>query len=271
MSDRPEVRPGVVAVIPVRLRAPADAEALMQCLVSLWRTAADDLELVVVDAGSPAADLAAQLGPVCAEVGAELVRLDAPATTGAAANVGLRRALEEGRDALVVAPDVLFIDADWLAPMRARTDGQGRPAAVVGARLLYPTGLLAHAGLFFSPLHRWFDNRFRFGPGDLPEAAVPEVCPVGGRLQLVRHDCLASVGLYDEELRAGREDVDYCLRVFAAGLECVYEPATWALVHEPDMAGAQSPEFHARSDAATRELERKHGEAALVAHARRVP
>ena len=35
----------------------------------------------------------------------------------------------------------------------------------------------------------------------------------------------------------GYEDVDYCLRVFDAGLECVYEPAAWALHHESALRG----------------------------------
>jgi O-antigen biosynthesis protein len=261
---------GVLAVIPVALRNEVDAELLMRCLVSLWRTASS-ARIVVVDAGSPATELAAVLPAVCAEVNAELIRHDAPVTRGAAVNAGLRRALEDGHDALVVAPDVLFVDAGWVEAMLARTDGKGRPAAVTGARLLYPTGLLARAGLMFSPLTRWFDDRFRFGPADLPEAAVPATCPVSGALQLIRHACLTSVGLYDEELRAGCEDVDYCLRVFAAGLECVYEPAAWALIQQPDMTGAQDPAFHARNDAATAELLAKHGEAALYAFARSVP
>ena len=57
--------------------------------------------------------------------------------------------------------------------MRARTDTQGRPAAVVGARLLYPNGLLQHAGVYFSRLNRGFAHRFNHGPGDLPEAQLP--------------------------------------------------------------------------------------------------
>jgi GT2 family glycosyltransferase len=260
----------VLAVVPAIVRNEVDAELLMRCLVSLWRTASAP-PIVVVDAGSPAEELAAVLPAVCAEVGADLVRLEPPVTRGAAVNVGLQRALDQGVDALVVAPDVLFVDAGWLEKMRARTDGKGEPAAVTGARLLYPTGLLARAGLMFSPLHRWFDDRFRFGPADLPEAAVPAACPVSGALQLIRHACLASVGLYDEDLRAGREDVDYCLRVFAAGLECVYEPEAWALIQQPEITGAQDPGFHARNDKATAELLAKHGEAALYAFARSVP
>ena len=43
-------------------------------------------------------------------------------------------------------------------------------------------------------------------------------------LQFIRWETLEQVGLYDEGYRLCFEDVDYCLRVFEAGLECIYEP-----------------------------------------------
>ena len=201
---------------------------------------------------------------MCAEVNAELIRHDAPVTRGAAVNAGLRRALEHGRDALVVAPDVLFVDAGWVEAMRARTDGEGRPAAVAGARLLYPTGLLARAGLMFSPLTPVVRRPLPLRAGRPAGGRRARDLPGERRAAADPASCLASVGLYDEALRAGRADVDYCLRVFAAGLECVYEPTAWALIQQPDMTGAQDPAFHARSDAATAELHAKHGDAALL-------
>jgi GT2 family glycosyltransferase len=51
---------------------------------------------------------------------------------------------------------------------------------------------------------------------------------VTAALQLIRHDTLTAVGVYDEGFRMGLEDVDYCLRVFEAGLECIYEPSVRA-------------------------------------------
>jgi GT2 family glycosyltransferase len=51
---------------------------------------------------------------------------------------------------------------------------------------------------------------------------------VTGALQLIRHTTLTTVGVYDEGFRMGLEDVDYCLRVFEAGLECIYEPSVRA-------------------------------------------
>jgi GT2 family glycosyltransferase len=156
-------------------------------------------------------------------------------------NVGLRRALEIGADAVLVNADVEFIDSGWLDRLRARTDTEGRPAAVVGARLLYPSGLIQHAGIFLSLLNRDWMHRYQYGPNDLPEALVPCRCPVTAALQFIRHETLAQVGVYDEGYRMCFEDVDYCLRVFDAGLECIYEPSVRAFHLEKYFRSKPSP------------------------------
>jgi O-antigen biosynthesis protein len=226
----------VLAVVPTYLRTELEAELLLRCLVSLSATA-PQAEVVVVDDASPAADLVAQLAPVCAELGHRLLCKHENTGFSRTVNAGLRLALEEGKDALLVNQDVQFVDGGWLEAMLERTDTEGRPAAVVGAKLLYPSGQIQHAGVLYSRLYRWFDHRLRYAPGDLPEANLPQRCPVTGALQLIRHDTLATVGLYDETFQMGHEDVDYCLRVFDAGLECIYEPAAWALHHESAIRG----------------------------------
>ena len=233
-SDHPGV--SVLAVVPTYLDKEIDAELLLRCLVSMAATA-PELEVVVVDDGSPARHLVAQLGPVCAELGQRLVCKEENSGFSSTVNHGLRLALAEGKDALLVNQDVQFVDAGWLEAMVERTDSEGRPAAVVGAKLLYPNGLIQHGGIHHSRLYGWYDHRFHFGPADLPEANLPAVCPVTGALQLIRHATLEALGLYDESFIMGYEDVDYCLRVFDAGLECVYEPAAWALHHESALRG----------------------------------
>jgi hypothetical protein len=45
------------------------------------------------------------------------------------------------------------------------------------------------------------------------------------RLALVRHETLESVGILDPAFAPAYAELDLCLRVFAAGLECVAEPA----------------------------------------------
>jgi GT2 family glycosyltransferase len=244
--------------VPAYLRAPDDLDVLERCLASLAQTA-PKAQVLVVDDGSPAAELVDQLERDGGELGFAVVRRPDNGGFAATVNVGLRRALEEGRDAVLVSPDIEFHALGWLAPMLARTGTDLAPAAVVGARLLYPNGLLAHAGIYFSLLHRGFAHRFNLGPGELPEALVPARCPVSCALQLIRHACLAEVGLYDEAFHMGWEDVDYCLRVFAAGHECIYEPAACA-THAASL-------YRSRTARGQEDWERRSLELLLTKHA----
>jgi GT2 family glycosyltransferase len=226
----------VLAIVPVYLRDHLDAELLARCLVSLYSTA-PEAEVLVVDDGSPAEHLVDQLAPVADELGQRLHLKEDNSGFSKTVNVGLRTALEEGHDALLVNQDIQFVEPGWLESMLACRDDAGRPAAVVGGRLLYPTGLIQHAGIYYSRFYGWFDHRFRYGPADLAEANVRFACPVTGALQLIRHDVLEQVGIYDETFLMGYEDVDYCLRTFDSGLSCVYEPAAWAYHHESAIRG----------------------------------
>jgi GT2 family glycosyltransferase len=231
------VRPSL-AIIPAFVRNDAELEVLLRCLVSL-ATTAPDARVMVVDDHSPARVLVDHLQIACDELGFELVRKDENEGFSRTVNVGLRRALETGADAVLVNADIEFIDPGWLDRMRERTDTEGRAAAVVGARLLYPNGLIQHGGVFLSLLKRDWLHRFQYAPNDLPEALVACRCPVTAALQLIRHETLHTVGLYDEEFRLCYEDVDYCLRVFEAGEECIYEPSVRAFHHESLFRGRQ--------------------------------
>jgi GT2 family glycosyltransferase len=228
-----------LCVIPAYLRTPGDLDLLVKCLVSLWVTA-PEASVLVVDDGSPSRELLEPLAAALDELGYELIAKPENEGFSRTVNVGLRRALELGRDAVLVNADIEFIDAGWLDRMRERTDTSGRPAAVVGARLLYANGTIQHAGVFLSLLNRDWMHRYQYGPNDLPEALVACRCPVTAALQLIRHETLEAVGLYDEGYRMCFEDVDYCLRVFEAGLECIYEPSVRAFHLEKYFRGKPS-------------------------------
>ena len=228
-------------VVPTYLVAPRDLEVTIEMLASLRKTE-PDAEVLLVDDGSPAAPLLDELAAASERLQAELVRKPENEGFSKAVNVGLRRALEEGKHAVLVNADIEFIDRGWLGRMEAqlRQAGDGQ-AAVVGGLLLYPSGLIQHAGIFFSLLHRCFDHIYKFAPADLPEAQFARACPVTGALQFIRHETLAHVGLYDERFHLGWEDVDYCIRTFMAGGECVMQPKVRAYHHESMFRGRPSP------------------------------
>jgi len=231
-----------LCVIPTFLRSPDDLDVVARCFVTLRETA-PTAEVLVVDDGSPVPELVEAVEGACKELGFWFDHRPSNEGFSRTVNVGLRIAEENGLDAVLVNADIEFMDEGWLDRMSARTDTQGRPAGVVGARLLYPNGLLQHAGVMFSLLGRDWYHRFHFGPSDLPEALVACRCPVTAALQLIRLETMQQVGFYDEGFRLCFEDVDYCLRVFGAGLECIYEPSVRAWHHESMFRGKSDPKI----------------------------
>jgi GT2 family glycosyltransferase len=249
-----EIRP-TLAVVPAHLRTSDELDALVRCLVSLWTTTdPSNTVIMVVDDGSPDRALVDQLAVAADELGVLLHREPEERGLSAAVNVGLSRALDAEADAVLVHPDVEFFLHGWLDRMRDRLDTRRRPAAIVGGRLLYPDGLVQHGGLYLSLLKREWHHRFLYAPGDLPEAQVPFRCPVSAALQFIRWETLQAIGLYDKGLRGRLEDVDYCLRAFDAGLECIYEPQAAAYHAEQRPAPTPGPRERERHDAATRRL-----------------
>jgi hypothetical protein len=217
----------VLAVVPACVRDRHDAELLGRCLVALWRTA-PGVPAIVADA-SPAG-AGGELAPVCAELGYELLRLDGGASFARAANAGLAIAEGVGADAVVLHHDVEPLEPGWLDAL------DGARGDVVGGRLLFPDGTLQHCGYQYSPLHGQFVPRMLFGPADLPASLEPAVCPVGAALTLIRHDALVALGGFDEA--AAEADLDFCLRAFAAGGTCTFEPRAVALHHDVVWGGA---------------------------------
>lgn len=224
-----------LAIVPTYMREPGDLQLVIETLES-FRESKADADLLVIDDGSPAGALVDEMAGSKSRLEFDLIRKQENEGFSRTVNAGLRRASDEGRDALLVNSDLIFFEEGWLEHLQAEQD-----AAVVGALLLYPTGLIQHAGVFFSRLHRVFSHRYQFGPGDLPEAQVPHRCPVTAALHLIRYEALDTVGLYDEEFRMGFEDVDYCLRVFQAGLECRYAPRARAFHLESVFRGRTDP------------------------------
>ncbi len=235
------IRP-TLCIVPAYLRTAEQLDVLLKCLVSLQATA-PDAQVLVVDDGSPVAELAAQAELACEQLGIGFVANDENSGFSKTVNVGLELAHAMGHDAVLVNADIEFPAAGWLDRMRERTDTEGRPAAVVGARLLYPNGLIQHAGVIFSLLNRDWLHRYRFGPGNLPEALKTTRCIVTAALQFIRWETLDQIGIYDEGYRLCFEDVDYCLRVFKAGLECIYEPSVVAMHHESFFRRNATPEI----------------------------
>lgn len=226
-----------LVVIPSFLRDESDLETTMTAVESVRKTAGKGIEILVVDDGSPAPDLVAEMIAQCSRLESEVHQKQTNSGFSKTVNIGLRRALQNGQDAILMNADVEIMTDGWYRKFKATKDEQGDPAAVVGALLVFEDHTIQHAGIYFSLLTRTFDHRFKFGPMNLPEALKFAVVPVTGAFQYIRASTLEKVGLYDEQFFMGWEDVDYCLRVGLAGEQCIYNPNVRAYHYEMKFRG----------------------------------
>jgi GT2 family glycosyltransferase len=250
-----------LVVIPTFMRTPADLDITIQTLLSV-RATEPDVEILCVDDCSPAPALVDALETHTEELNFWVTRQPENGGFSRAVNVGISDAFERNLDVVLMNADIECLTPGWLKIMTEQLDTQGRPASVVGALLIYPNGLIQHAGIFFSFLTRGFDHRYRFGPGELPEAQQACVCPVTGAFQFIRREAVQAIGMYDLDFRMGYEDVDFCLRVFESGRECIYTPKVRALHHESLFRG------HGRADDKLNEWQAKSAQTLMQKHAR---
>lgn len=238
-----------LAIIPTYVTNGSDVEILRECLKTLRETTEDErLDVLVVDDGSPDEQVKRTLVRTANEW-ATMPPILKPENDGFAktVNVGLKMALAQGRDAILVNADIEFTKKGWLRRMQEQ---QGLhvsgPAAIVGARLLYPGGkLIQHGGTYFSLLTRDFNHTWQYAPANLPDAQIATTCPVTGALQFIRHEALTRIGVYDEGFKMGLEDVDFCLRALKDGMDCVYQPKVVAIHAESVFRGRGSEKLNA--------------------------
>ncbi len=186
-----------------------------RCLETVLATAPGGCEIVVVDDGST--DSTPRVLDAFGET-IEVVRL--------VPNRGYAAACNEG--AAVARGDLLvFLNNDteprpgWLDSLVRHLD-EHPAAAVVGAKLLYPTGVVQHAGVAIGQ-DGYPHNLYAGLPAEHP--AVNRSRPlqaVTGACMLVRRDAFESAGGFDPGFHNSLEDVDLCLRIGEAGGEVHY-------------------------------------------------
>ncbi len=228
-----EFKGKVLCVMPTYMRSAEDWEMTKLTLLSLAKTVPEEHYIMVVDDASPYKEGQYNLHQLYCDIPQMKNMVVKSENKGFAnsVNYGIRTALHNDMDCILVNADMEFPKADWFHCMI------GTNAAVVGAKLLYPTGLIQHAGIYFSIVTRTFDHLHKFAPSDLCAANFARRCPVTGALQFISNQTMKEVGYYDEDFKMGWEDVDYCLRVFLSGRSCVYNPDVVAIHHESAFRG----------------------------------
>jgi len=144
-----------------------------------------------------------------------------------AAKINLGAAHAEGELLLLLNDDMEVIAPDWLERMAMYA--QHPQIGAVGAQLLWEDGRVQHAGVQFEgglPGHplRGFTRGFK-GYANHTHLAQNLLAVTGACLMTSAAD-FERVGGLSTELPVNYNDVDYCLKLGAAGLRIVYDPDT---------------------------------------------
>jgi GT2 family glycosyltransferase len=177
------------------------------------------IETVVVDNGSTDGSAAA-VADRFREV--ELIRAGVNLGFAGGNNVGIRRALDGGAEWVLLLNNDAVVEpglVDALAEAAAvRPD-----AGVLACKVLHAdSDRLWYAGAGFNP----YTGRSRHRGFRAPDApgALEDTGRATGAAMAVSHAAIAAVGLLDEELFLYAEDLEWSLRIRAAGFAVVYVP-----------------------------------------------
>ena len=241
----PDPAPRVSVIIPTR----NGLKVLKPCLTSLLDiTRYPDLEVLAVDNGSDDPATLRFLAELEEQGKIRVLRDPSPFNYSALNNRAVEHAT--GDYLCLLNNDIEVVDPGWLDEMMSRAVLP--EVGAVGARLLYPNGKLQHAGVLVGvggvaahAHHGWpGDHPGYFSRAQLAQEmmAVTAACLVVSRLDYQRVG-----GLNEEQLAVAFNDVDFCLKLFHAGLNNLYLPSV-VLVHHESVSRGQdrSPEKAAR-------------------------
>lgn len=148
-------------------------------------------------------------------------------------NFGVRHA--KGDYLLFLNNDTEVMAPNWierlLGPLQQRDD-----IGAVGAKLLYPNGLVQHAGVMIHGMNGPFHVAQFMPSNTLHQYCVVQLASdysaVTGACMLTRRSLFDQIGGLDESLAVDYNDIDFCLKVRKRGLLVFYEPEALLMHYE---------------------------------------
>ena len=241
----PDIQPLVSIIIPTRNAV----DLVRTCIESIKaRTIYKNYEIVLMDNGSDDPEALAYFAELAKEPNFMLVRDNSPFCYSAINNQAASKA--HGEILCFLNNDIEVINSEWLNELVSHACRPG--VGAVGARLLYPTGMLQHAGIVLGiggwagHAHKGFSS---LAHGYVGRATlISSFSAVTGACLAVQRKHFEAVGGFDEvNLRVACNDVDLCLKFTELGLHNVYTPFASLYHHESATRGYEdTPEKKAR-------------------------
>lgn len=238
----PKNPPLVSLLIPTR-----DRRSLTEVAVRsiLEKTSYKNFEIIILDNGSVEPDTLQFFEEIQMEYEkVRVIRYDYPFNYSAINNFGARYA--KGKLIGLINNDVEVINEEWLGEMVSYA--LRKDVGCVGAKLYYSNDTIQHAGVICSlggvagHSHKHFD---RHHPGYFYRLKLPQVLSaVTAACLIVRKEVFDEVkGLDEENLKVAFNDVDFCLKVQAAGYRNIWTPYAELYHYESiSRGGEDSPE-----------------------------
>jgi GT2 family glycosyltransferase len=254
ISRQPDGR-AVTIVIPTRNRR----DLLESCLQSLQPALRKRIcEIIVIDNDSTDPDTLDFLASIDG-VGTKVMRM--PGDFNFARLMNAAAAIATGEFLCLLNNDVQAIDDNWLEEMLGRLTAAD--VGAVGALLLWPSGVVQHGGVTLGPnfaATHAFNDRLEgdAGYGDLLRVAHQCSAVTAACLLTRRQDYLGLGGMDEFRFPINFNDVDYCLKLRAAGKRIVFTPHARLRHLESASRGADTrPDRKARLERELRNLRAK--------------
>jgi GT2 family glycosyltransferase len=213
-------------------------ELLRACMESIEsKTLYRNYEILVIDNGS--SEPATQEYLAGLQKRHSVLPYPAPFHFAKMNNFAVERA--SGEYLLFLNNDTEVIAPEW---MTALLEHAQRPeVGAVGAKLLFPNGLIQHAGVILG-ISGLAGHAFRFLPAHASYFGLADVIrnhsAVTGACLMMRRALFAEVGGFDESFAVALQDVDLCLRLRQKGYLIVYTPYALLYHMEWGTRGAKS-------------------------------
>lgn len=258
----PSPAPLVSVIVPTRDRA----ELLGPCLHGvLERTEYPAIEVLIVDNASVEPATHALFESLATDRRVRILRRPGAFNYPALNNDAVQEA--RGEILLLLNNDTLVIEPGWLRELVSHAARPGIGA--VGAKLLYADRSIQHGGVLLGMGAGTETVAGHYGHGAAENdpgsfgwltltrsvSAVTAAC-----LAVKRADYLAVGGMDEANLRVAYNDVDFCLRLRAAGLRNIFTPHARLLHFESKSRGYEdTPEKYARFMSESRFMRAKWG------------
>ena len=140
-----------------------------------------------------------------------------------------------GEYVLFLNNDTEIMTPEWiermLGPLQQRSE-----VGIVGAKLLYPNGLIQHAGVMIHGMKGPFHVAQFMPASTLHHYCVVQLASnysaVTGACMLIRRSMFEDIGGLDEDLAVDYNDIDFCLKVRNKGMLVLYEPEVVLMHYE---------------------------------------